>query len=232
MSRRRVAILTQIALTWMYITSVYKVLGQNKKCHLNCCARVLLHLCFTFLVSDWLSVPLLSHSPSCVRSDSTEHSDSDPHPRSRKPHRSKPKVRHHITWLVSIGMYDYVNATLYISSLSRSQDSSRYYSVELERGPTGFGFSLRGGSEYNMDLYVLGLMEGGPASSSRKMQVSGTVNEYRILLIIRKFECICFLNVFRYFYTLLYDNILYYICIIWAFPIHQVVTQTHSRTLS
>ncbi|XP_027023128.2 membrane-associated guanylate kinase, WW and PDZ domain-containing protein 1 isoform X2 [Tachysurus fulvidraco] len=78
---------------------------------------------------------------------STEHSDSDLHHRSRKPHRSKPK------------------------------DSSRYYSVELERGPTGFGFSLRGGSEYNMDLYVLGLMEGGPASSSRKMQVSDQLVE-------------------------------------------------------
>ncbi|KAK3566072.1 hypothetical protein QTP86_025244, partial [Hemibagrus guttatus] len=78
---------------------------------------------------------------------STEHSDSDPIHRSRKPHRSKPK------------------------------DSSRYYSVELERGPTGFGFSLRGGSEYNMDLYVLGLMEGGPASSSRKMQVSDQLVE-------------------------------------------------------
>ncbi|MCJ8735286.1 hypothetical protein PDJAM_G00245110 [Pangasius djambal] len=78
---------------------------------------------------------------------SSEHSDTDPHHRSRKPHRSKPK------------------------------DTSRYYSVELDRGPTGFGFSLRGGSEYNMDLYVLGLMEGGPASSSRKMQVSDQLVE-------------------------------------------------------
>ncbi|KAF7695012.1 membrane-associated guanylate kinase, WW and PDZ domain-containing protein 2 isoform X2 [Silurus meridionalis] len=78
---------------------------------------------------------------------SSEHSDSDPHHRSKKPHRSK------------------------------SKDSSRYYSVELERGPTGFGFSLRGGSEYNMDLYVLGLMEGGPASISQKMQVSDQLVE-------------------------------------------------------
>ncbi|XP_016315321.1 membrane-associated guanylate kinase, WW and PDZ domain-containing protein 3 isoform X4 [Sinocyclocheilus anshuiensis] len=52
------------------------------------------------------------------------------------------------------------------------QKDSQYYSVDLERGPTGFGFSLRGGSEYNMGLYVLGLMEGGPASRSQKMQVS------------------------------------------------------------
>ncbi|KAM9476113.1 membrane-associated guanylate kinase, WW and PDZ domain-containing protein 3 [Clarias gariepinus] len=78
---------------------------------------------------------------------SSEHTESDPHHKSRKPHRSKPK------------------------------DTSRYYSVELERGSTGFGFSLRGGSEYNMDLYVLGLMEGGPASSSHKMQVSDQLVE-------------------------------------------------------
>lgn len=75
-------------------------------------------------------------------------------------------------------MYDCVKATLYICPLSLSQDTSRYYSVELERGPIGFGFSLRGGSEYNMDLYVLGLMEGGPASNSQKMQVSGYGHVY------------------------------------------------------
>lgn len=43
--------------------------------------------------------------------------------------------------------------------------------MDLERGPTGFGFSLRGGSEYNMGLYVLGLMDGGPAQRSNKIQV-------------------------------------------------------------
>uniref|UniRef100_A0A8D0D5A9 PDZ domain-containing protein n=1 Tax=Sander lucioperca TaxID=283035 RepID=A0A8D0D5A9_SANLU len=52
-----------------------------------------------------------------------------------------------------------------------SQRDSRYYSVDLDRGHSGFGFSLRGGSEYNMGLYVLGLMKGGPASRSLKMQV-------------------------------------------------------------
>uniref|UniRef100_A0A3Q1ETA8 PDZ domain-containing protein n=1 Tax=Acanthochromis polyacanthus TaxID=80966 RepID=A0A3Q1ETA8_9TELE len=51
------------------------------------------------------------------------------------------------------------------------QDESRFYSVDLERGPTGFGFSLRGGSEYNMGLYVLGLMDGGPAQRSNKIQL-------------------------------------------------------------
>ncbi|XP_077185642.1 PDZ domain-containing protein MAGIX isoform X2 [Paroedura picta] len=51
------------------------------------------------------------------------------------------------------------------------------YSVELVRGPKGFGFSLRGGSEYNMDIYVLALMEGGPAQQCGKIQVSDQLIE-------------------------------------------------------
>ncbi|XP_029911665.1 LOW QUALITY PROTEIN: membrane-associated guanylate kinase, WW and PDZ domain-containing protein 3-like [Myripristis murdjan] len=63
------------------------------------------------------------------------------------------------------------------ASRGRSKGESRFYSVDLERGPTGFGFSLRGGSEYNMGLYVLGLMEGGPAQRSHKIQVSDQLVE-------------------------------------------------------
>ncbi|XP_057679734.1 membrane-associated guanylate kinase, WW and PDZ domain-containing protein 3 isoform X2 [Corythoichthys intestinalis] len=59
----------------------------------------------------------------------------------------------------------------------RAKNESRFYRVDLERGPTGFGFSLRGGSEYNMGLYVLGLMDGGPAQCSNKMQVSDQLVE-------------------------------------------------------
>ncbi|XP_069572658.1 membrane-associated guanylate kinase, WW and PDZ domain-containing protein 3-like isoform X2 [Brachyistius frenatus] len=62
-------------------------------------------------------------------------------------------------------------------SRGRSKDESRFYNVDLERGPTGFGFSLRGGSEYNMGLYVLGLMDGGPAQRSNKIQVSDQLVE-------------------------------------------------------
>ncbi|XP_051525797.1 membrane-associated guanylate kinase, WW and PDZ domain-containing protein 1-like isoform X2 [Myxocyprinus asiaticus] len=82
-----------------------------------------------------------------VARSSAQRADCDPDLRNRKSHKSKQK------------------------------DASRYYSVELERGPTGFGFSLRGGSEYNMGLYVLGLMEGGPASRSHKIQVSDQLVE-------------------------------------------------------
>lgn len=48
---------------------------------------------------------------------------------------------------------------------------SEFYSVDLERDNKGFGFSLRGGREYNMDLYVLRLAEDGAAVRNGKMRV-------------------------------------------------------------
>lgn len=44
--------------------------------------------------------------------------------------------------------------------------------IELERGPRGFGFSLRGGTEYNMGLYILRLAEDGPAQLDGRIHVS------------------------------------------------------------
>lgn len=43
--------------------------------------------------------------------------------------------------------------------------------MDLERDTKGFGFSLRGGREYNMDLYVLRLAEDGAAVRNGKMRV-------------------------------------------------------------
>ncbi|XP_060713581.1 membrane-associated guanylate kinase, WW and PDZ domain-containing protein 1b isoform X1 [Tachysurus vachellii] len=51
------------------------------------------------------------------------------------------------------------------------------YSVDLERDSKGFGFSLRGGREYNMDLYVLRLAEDGAAVRSGKMRVGDEILE-------------------------------------------------------
>ncbi|XP_072102750.1 membrane-associated guanylate kinase, WW and PDZ domain-containing protein 2-like [Mobula birostris] len=62
------------------------------------------------------------------------------------------------------------------SGIGPSQDLE-YYTVELERGPTGFGFSVRGGSEYDMDLYVLGMIAGGPAMNSGKIRVGDQLVE-------------------------------------------------------
>lgn len=48
--------------------------------------------------------------------------------------------------------------------------------MDLERDNKGFGFSLRGGREYNMDLYVLRLAEDGAAVRNGKMRVQNTGN--------------------------------------------------------
>uniref|UniRef100_A0A671RTR4 Membrane associated guanylate kinase, WW and PDZ domain containing 1a n=1 Tax=Sinocyclocheilus anshuiensis TaxID=1608454 RepID=A0A671RTR4_9TELE len=55
--------------------------------------------------------------------------------------------------------------------------SAEYYSVDLERESKGFGFSLRGGKEYNMDLYVLRLAEDGAAVKNAKMRVGDEILE-------------------------------------------------------
>lgn len=43
--------------------------------------------------------------------------------------------------------------------------------VELERSQRGFGFSLRGGKEYNMGLFILRLAEEGPALKDGRIHV-------------------------------------------------------------
>lgn len=48
--------------------------------------------------------------------------------------------------------------------------------MELERGPRGFGFSLRGGTEYNMGLYILRLAEDGPAQLDGRIHVSALLS--------------------------------------------------------
>ncbi|KAM4613161.1 membrane-associated guanylate kinase, WW and PDZ domain-containing protein 1b isoform 3-T3 [Polymixia lowei] len=57
-----------------------------------------------------------------------------------------------------------------------AQDAE-FYSVDLERDNKGFGFSLRGGREYNMDLYVLRLAEDGAAVRNGKMRVGDEILE-------------------------------------------------------
>uniref|UniRef100_A0A3Q2WGE1 Membrane-associated guanylate kinase, WW and PDZ domain-containing protein 1 n=1 Tax=Haplochromis burtoni TaxID=8153 RepID=A0A3Q2WGE1_HAPBU len=58
-----------------------------------------------------------------------------------------------------------------------STQDSEFYSVDLERDNKGFGFSLRGGREYNMDLYVLRLAEDGAAVRNGKMMVGDEILE-------------------------------------------------------
>ncbi|KAM9752130.1 membrane-associated guanylate kinase, WW and PDZ domain-containing protein 3a isoform 1-T1 [Menidia menidia] len=49
--------------------------------------------------------------------------------------------------------------------------------VELERSQRGFGFSLRGGKEYNMGLYILRLAEDGPALNDGRIHVGDQIVE-------------------------------------------------------
>ncbi|KAF3855939.1 hypothetical protein F7725_016662 [Dissostichus mawsoni] len=58
-----------------------------------------------------------------------------------------------------------------------SAQDSEFYSVDLDRDNKGFGFSLRGGREYNMDLYVLRLAEEGAAVRNGKMRVGDEILE-------------------------------------------------------
>ncbi|XP_045687996.1 membrane-associated guanylate kinase, WW and PDZ domain-containing protein 1 isoform X14 [Phyllostomus hastatus] len=59
----------------------------------------------------------------------------------------------------------------------QATQEQEFYTVELERGAKGFGFSLRGGREYNMDLYVLRLAEDGPAERCGKMRIGDEILE-------------------------------------------------------
>lgn len=46
------------------------------------------------------------------------------------------------------------------------------YIVDLHRGNRGFGFSIRGGQEFNnMPLFVLRIAEGGAADVDKKLRV-------------------------------------------------------------
>ncbi|XP_041113437.1 membrane-associated guanylate kinase, WW and PDZ domain-containing protein 2a isoform X4 [Polyodon spathula] len=62
------------------------------------------------------------------------------------------------------------------SDYRQPQDFS-YFTVELDKGMKGFGFSIRGGREYKMDLYVLRLAEDGPAIRNGRMRVGDQIIE-------------------------------------------------------
>nr|XP_057934142.1 membrane-associated guanylate kinase, WW and PDZ domain-containing protein 2a isoform X4 [Doryrhamphus excisus] len=57
-----------------------------------------------------------------------------------------------------------------------SQDFD-FFTVELEKSLKGFGFSIRGGREYKMDLFVLRLAEDGPAVRNGRMRVGDQIIE-------------------------------------------------------
>jgi hypothetical protein len=49
----------------------------------------------------------------------------------------------------------------------------QYHGIEISRGSRGFGFSIRGGREFqNMALFVLQIAENGPAALDGRLKVS------------------------------------------------------------
>lgn len=63
---------------------------------------------------------------------------------------------------------DLIRPDLFLFQLSQDFD---FFTVELEKSVKGFGFSIRGGREYKMDLFVLRLAEDGPAIRNGRMRV-------------------------------------------------------------
>lgn len=65
-----------------------------------------------------------------------------------------------------------------------------YFTVELEKSAKGFGFSIRGGREYKMDLFVLRLAEDGPAIRNGRMRVSWHRYGYCGSLGVKQHNCL------------------------------------------
>uniref|UniRef100_A0A096LRU5 Membrane-associated guanylate kinase, WW and PDZ domain-containing protein 2 n=1 Tax=Poecilia formosa TaxID=48698 RepID=A0A096LRU5_POEFO len=63
------------------------------------------------------------------------------------------------------------------SGQTTAQQDYDYFTVELEKSAKGFGFSIRGGREYSMDLFVLRLAEDGPAIRNGRMRVGDQIIE-------------------------------------------------------
>lgn len=54
----------------------------------------------------------------------------------------------------------------------------QYYAVELSRGGRGFGFSIRGGREFqSMPLFVLRIAVDGPAAADGRLRVGDQIVE-------------------------------------------------------
>ncbi|XP_042347232.1 LOW QUALITY PROTEIN: membrane-associated guanylate kinase, WW and PDZ domain-containing protein 3a [Plectropomus leopardus] len=64
-----------------------------------------------------------------------------------------------------------------MGTLITSGSKQGCFVVELDRSQRGFGFSLRGGREYNMGLFILRLAEDGPALKDGRIHVGDQIVE-------------------------------------------------------
>ncbi|XP_025200491.1 membrane-associated guanylate kinase, WW and PDZ domain-containing protein 1 isoform X3 [Melanaphis sacchari] len=68
--------------------------------------------------------------------------------------------------------------SLPMSNKDQDLEEEQYHAVELTRGPQGFGFSIRGGREFqNMSLFVLQIAENGPAAIDGRLRVGDHIIE-------------------------------------------------------
>ena len=71
-------------------------------------------------------------------------------------------------------------------SFQRPRTSGQLQMVELERGQRGYGFSIRGGRELNMPVFVLRMAEDGPAYRDGRLQVTPHFSTTRTRHIITR----------------------------------------------
>ncbi|KAJ1526097.1 hypothetical protein ONE63_009262 [Megalurothrips usitatus] len=73
---------------------------------------------------------------------------------------------------------DDASSTASVSHREEGVEDEQYHAVELNRGTRGFGFSIRGGREFqNMPLFVLQIAENGPASLDNRLKVGDQIIE-------------------------------------------------------
>ena len=79
---------------------------------------------------------------------------------------------------------------------STDPDAEKFYQVELHRGSRGFGFSIRGGREFNsMPLFVLRIADGGAADLDGRLRVTSLhVLHQRIYRVIVVILSVCLLS--------------------------------------
>lgn len=57
------------------------------------------------------------------------------------------------------------------SHIDHPSDDEEIHHIDIRRDGQGFGFSIRGGAEYNAPLCVLRIAEGGAAEGDRRLRV-------------------------------------------------------------
>ncbi|MCJ8742942.1 hypothetical protein PDJAM_G00088110 [Pangasius djambal] len=73
--------------------------------------------------------------------------------------------------------YRHTDPRSYTITECRHTQNFDFFTVELEKSVKGFGFSIRGGREYKMDLFVLRLADDGPAIRNGRMRVGDQIIE-------------------------------------------------------